>query len=258
MVGGGVLGYGCIQEEIRFLINTELIVSLLFTAQLQDNECLLVTGAERYAKYTGYAQTFRYAGDYEDKTPRDHLKRRRTQIVAMDALYFGNSPLNRLSQYRIENIERELNKCFVAFTLPSISPLTVTPVATGNWGCGAFGGFHDIKAIIQLMACSVAQRPMRYFTFGEPGLANALEDIYSFLQKKQVTVGGLWEVLRDLSCEVSAYLDDSKNEKISLTDAPQLFNLLYDRFDTATKEECKQKGKEKLQSDEEDEATIEL
>jgi len=71
-------------------------------------------------------------------------------------------------------------------------------------------------------------------------------------------VGGLWEVLRDLSCEVSAYLDDSKNEKISLTDAPQLFNLLYDRFDTATKEECKQKGKEKLQSDEEDEATIEL
>jgi len=106
--------------------------------------------------------------------------------------------------------------------------------------------------------CNAQPLDGRYFTFGEPGLANALEDIYSFLQKKQVTVGGLWEVLRDLSCEVSAYLDDSKNEKISLTDAPQLFNLLYDRFDTATKEECKQKGKEKLQSDEEDEATIEL
>jgi hypothetical protein len=38
-----VLGYGCIQEEIRFLINTELIASLLFTARLQDNECLLST-----------------------------------------------------------------------------------------------------------------------------------------------------------------------------------------------------------------------
>ncbi len=45
MVGGGVLGYGCIQEEIRFLINTELIASLLFTARLGDDECLLGTYA---------------------------------------------------------------------------------------------------------------------------------------------------------------------------------------------------------------------
>jgi poly(ADP-ribose) glycohydrolase len=49
MVGGGVLGYGCIQEEIRFMINTELIASLLFTARLQDNECLLSTWRETSA-----------------------------------------------------------------------------------------------------------------------------------------------------------------------------------------------------------------
>ena len=30
-VGGGVLGDGCVQEEIRFLINPELIVTRLFT-----------------------------------------------------------------------------------------------------------------------------------------------------------------------------------------------------------------------------------
>jgi len=41
VVGGGVLGYGCIQEEIRFVINTELIASLLFTARLDDHESLL-------------------------------------------------------------------------------------------------------------------------------------------------------------------------------------------------------------------------
>ena len=35
---------GCVQEEIRFLICPELILSRLFTEQLADNECLIVTG----------------------------------------------------------------------------------------------------------------------------------------------------------------------------------------------------------------------
>jgi hypothetical protein len=101
--------------------------------------------------------------------------------------FFGSYSLGRLAQYRIENLERELNKCFVAFSMPSIPPLDATPVATGytlltnrprgpspasllvtdtallcsNWGCGAFGGFHDVKAIIQLMAASATGRPVR-------------------------------------------------------------------------------------------------
>jgi hypothetical protein len=29
----------------------------------------------------------------------------------------------------------------------------------------------------------------RYFTFGEPGLANALKEVYAFLREKRVTVG---------------------------------------------------------------------
>ena len=44
LVGGGVLGRGCVQEEIRFLGFTEMIVSRLFTEELADHECLIVTG----------------------------------------------------------------------------------------------------------------------------------------------------------------------------------------------------------------------
>lgn len=43
-VGGGVLGRGCVQEEIRFVICTELIVARLFTESLADNEALFVVG----------------------------------------------------------------------------------------------------------------------------------------------------------------------------------------------------------------------
>jgi len=70
LIGGGVLGHGCVQEEIRFTICPELAVARLFTAELQDNECLVVIGAERYSAYSGYADTFQYTGDYVDKTPR--------------------------------------------------------------------------------------------------------------------------------------------------------------------------------------------
>lgn len=43
-VGGGVTSSGLVQEEIRFLINPELIVSRLFTECLDHNECLIITG----------------------------------------------------------------------------------------------------------------------------------------------------------------------------------------------------------------------
>ncbi|XP_063089848.1 poly(ADP-ribose) glycohydrolase isoform X3 [Cavia porcellus] len=42
-VGGGVTSAGLVQEEIRFLINPELIVARLFTEVLDHNECLIIT-----------------------------------------------------------------------------------------------------------------------------------------------------------------------------------------------------------------------
>ena len=39
-IGGGVLGHGLVQEEIRFIVAPELIVTLLLTEELGDDECL--------------------------------------------------------------------------------------------------------------------------------------------------------------------------------------------------------------------------
>ena len=61
---------GCVQEEIRFLINTELLITRLFTAKLLDNEVIIITGAERYCNYTGYSDTFQFAGNFNDNSPR--------------------------------------------------------------------------------------------------------------------------------------------------------------------------------------------
>ncbi|ESN94977.1 hypothetical protein HELRODRAFT_193682 [Helobdella robusta] len=111
LVGGGVLGRGCVQEEIRFLICPELIVARLFTEELDDNECLLVTGAERFSSYEGYSHTFKWSRPYHDAAPLldDKHGRRLTQVVAMDALYFTDEG----EQFTEEKTARELNKAII-------------------------------------------------------------------------------------------------------------------------------------------------
>ena len=46
LVGGGVLGNGSIQEEIRYLISPECLVSLLLFEELNDFEALVIKGAQ--------------------------------------------------------------------------------------------------------------------------------------------------------------------------------------------------------------------
>ena len=69
-LGGGVLREGCVQEEIRFVINPELIAGRIFTECLQPNESLVITGAERFSDYTGYGDTFKFKSNHLDTTPR--------------------------------------------------------------------------------------------------------------------------------------------------------------------------------------------
>ncbi|CAA0839320.1 Poly(ADP-ribose) glycohydrolase 1 [Striga hermonthica] len=46
-IGGLILKQGCVQEEIRFAINPELIASILFLPVMADNEAIEIVGPER-------------------------------------------------------------------------------------------------------------------------------------------------------------------------------------------------------------------
>lgn len=71
------------------------------------------------------------------------------------------------------------------------------PIATGNWGCGAFRGDPQLKSVIQLMAASQARRNMLYLTFGDVELKNQMEDLYIFLQNHGINVGDLYRIVRE-------------------------------------------------------------
>lgn len=181
-LGGGVLGHGCVQEEIRFVINPELLVSKLFTEALKPQEALVMMGSEQFSEYSGYASSFTFAGDFEDETPRDASGRRECYIVAIDALHFVQS----IHQYREELMLRELNKAYVGYYHPLSTP--APGVATGNWGCGAFGGDAKLKAMLQLMVCCVLSRPLVYYTFGDSDLRDQFYAMYTFLVDHKVKV----------------------------------------------------------------------
>ncbi|KAG8369345.1 hypothetical protein BUALT_Bualt14G0001700 [Buddleja alternifolia] len=212
-IGGGALKKGCVQEEIRFMINPELIVSSVFLPTMADNEAIEIVVTERYSNYTGYASSFRFSGDNVDKKSIDEMGRRRTRKIAMDAL----SRIGK-KQYKLEYLLRETNKAFCGFidqtkaqqyqTLfeeNNISSKEYSDsdgeigVVTGNWGCGSFGGDPEVKTIIQWLAASQALRPfVIYYTFNLEGLQK-LERVVQWILSRNWTVGELWNILVDYS-----------------------------------------------------------
>ena len=71
-IGGGVLGWGTIQEEIRYLICPEciIVVLLCINQPMTDNESNRIEGAERFSNYQGYEKTFQILGPFNDQTPK--------------------------------------------------------------------------------------------------------------------------------------------------------------------------------------------
>lgn len=91
VIGGGVYREGCVMEDIRFCISSELLVSRLFTQNLENNEVLVVTGSEIFSEYIGYGGTFKYKcpASLDFKQATDNYGRTYTQLVAMDAQFYN-------------------------------------------------------------------------------------------------------------------------------------------------------------------------
>ncbi|GAA0164361.1 glycosidase [Lithospermum erythrorhizon] len=257
LLGGGALKRGCVQEEIRFMINPELISGILFLPAMKENEAIEMVGAERFANYTGYSSSFVFSGNHVDQRDIDSMGRRKTRIIAIDALRLPGK-----RQYELELILREINKAFCGFldqrkddeyqklfldegisgsvtsevvihriTLQNSTNTCMMPVedaimsstvakssdhewtsslmkfksesqenqneigiATGNWGCGAFGGDPEIKTMIQWLAASQALRPfVLCYTFGLESLDN-LDEVVNVIASRKYTVGDLWNM----------------------------------------------------------------
>ncbi|KNC51642.1 Poly(Adp-ribose) glycohydrolase [Thecamonas trahens ATCC 50062] len=208
-VGGGVLGNGCIQEEVRFLIAPELIVSRLLAEALDDDEALLIVGAQRYSAHAGYGASFTFAGGYNDPAPLA-ANGHRTTAVFSDAA-----------------IARELRKASAGFAPhPALDASRPRAVVTGNWGCGAFGGDPELKFVLQWLAASTSGRSMVYCTFGDPAFAAAAAAMVDTVRAAATTVAGLYSLIREFAEVVSPPLSPAGTSK-PRKKVPSLFKFLH-------------------------------
>lgn len=161
-IGGGVLTFGCVQEEILFVIYPELLISMIFCEVMKDNEAIVINGARRVAEYSGYAWSFKFESEYTK--PQDPSL---NTFVAIDALMFPS----KNHQFSAEGVLREINKAYIGFQRNlADKDEQLPPVVTGKWGCGEFGGFAPLKTLLMWIAASAAGRDMYMTTFRDYSL----------------------------------------------------------------------------------------
>ena len=61
---------------------------------------------------------------------------------------------------------------------------------------------YRLKALLQLMAASVANRDIVYFTFGDRQLQEDMFHLYTFLRENKLTVCNVWDALLRYYTEV--------------------------------------------------------
>jgi poly(ADP-ribose) glycohydrolase len=189
ILGGAAIAYGCVQEEIMFCVCPELIASRLFCPAMQADEAILIIGAEQFSTPRGYAASLEYGGPYTDTTPLLEDGTLASHVVAIDALDFRRGDPRR--QYSPELILRELGKAWAGFSEPE-GPVQI---ATGNWGCGVFGGDAELKSVLQWMAASRAGKVMHYFPWDSTAINSGLPEVAALLVERSASVGALAEFL---------------------------------------------------------------
>ena len=217
-IGFGVSGT---QEEVKMAMSPEACVAMLITPTLLENETLLIRGARQVGSCQGIGRNVSYRGPLEPDQYQDGSRDWKERwIIAMDAMELdaveedsGIQPGTSCAHTMIHELkrtvlERELNKAFCGFS--GIEPHVrqcddgrvggALSLATGHWGCGAFGGHKQAKALIQLMAAAQAGKALVYHDVdGEVNertlFLQELEASVSLLIQMNVTVAQLYSVM---------------------------------------------------------------
>jgi hypothetical protein len=186
-IGGGVMTGDVAQEELLFLVKPELMVAMALENRVVDEEAICVSGARKYSLTEGYGQSFKFVGDYDNRRPGHPAK-----VCALDGIRGGGPAMTEPA------LLRDMNKARIAF---DGFPLTGTKeIASGHWGCGAFGNNHDLMFLKQWLAASEAgAQKLWYHDFDR----NQSHHIFPLIRRlRHLTVGELWHFLQELTSDL--------------------------------------------------------
>ena len=189
-IGGGALTGGCVQEEILFAVEPEATVSMLFMEVMDEKDAIGIYNTIEYSKYTGYGSKFKFekSAITDDLSLNQIKKHKIIAIVAIVSRGYHNFFLNSKKQ-EIKDINRDIHKAYVGFNLVNFETEKDTQkiISTGNWGCGAFGGNHELKFIQQWIAASfVPIKRLDYYTFDSSKMKKVVENYNKIKEKYNI------------------------------------------------------------------------
>ncbi len=194
-IGGGALTGGSVQEEILFAVEPEAIISMLFMEVMDENDAIGIFNTIEYSKSTGYG----YSVKFDKSAITDDLKQiKKHRIIAIDAVVsrgFFNYIFDKGQIQR--DIIRDIHKAYVGFNLINLEEEKDFEkiISTGNWGCGAFGGNHELKFIQQWISASFAGvKRLDYYTFADIKMKNAAK-YYNDIKNKYQKANALYEAI---------------------------------------------------------------
>merc|ERR1719281_2080500 len=146
---------------------------------MSDTEAICISGALKYSLTTGFKSSFEFAGDYDNRRAGPP-----PTVCAIDAIRGGGPAMTEVA------LLRDINKARIAFE-------GARQVATGHWGCGAFGNNHDLMFLKQWMAASEAGAARMYYHEFDRKQSHSIVPLVRKMQ--HLTVGQLWDFLREVS-----------------------------------------------------------
>ena len=197
------------QEEMVVGASPELCVAVLITPTLQDDEVLVVQGAQEMIRITGYGRDAHLSKMAELDRPEIVIpcssKWIKRTVLFMDALELDFYDTSELTPDLLPgNIDRELRKAYTAFSSSQADGgEAFEVVVTGLWGCGSFGGNRQIKTIVQWLAASLAGTKLCFVCAGkdQEDFAAELAGFVGECWRHGWTVGDLLDGLRSLRPE---------------------------------------------------------
>jgi hypothetical protein len=168
------------QEEILFSIRPEMFIAMFICQRINENEIIIISGANRLFEYEGYSNSFKFKRILENF---DNLNE---NVLALDATMFDHYLFNNLIQ-DISKFYTACNYCNKKYSNPGIS--------TGSWGCGAFGCDKAHKFLQQLICAKVNNVKLSFSTFGNENYYYSLKKLFNSVIEYTPKVSDLWELI---------------------------------------------------------------
>ena len=85
-----------------------------------------------------------------------------------------------------------------------------TTISTGHWGCGAFRGNKELKALIQLVAASLSKNNLLFYCHADVKFYEKFSILLNKIYGKNIKLNSLWEMILNLQHD----LINLKNESV--------------------------------------------